>query len=312
MSPFGKVLEGSQFYYNEGNTFVHFTNLDAALKILSEGCIHLSGLNTSSDKNEILLNLAAFQTNSNIFKDKEEIKSGFLNLSLSPFNLDISESKHMNYQNLKNNFYGFGGDFPIALVMEIDLSNRNKWYKYHLSRVQYSQTNEKPPEFLEDLIEKTKFWVAENSYQITELENAVYPLLSFFKESKYSIENEIRLIKSPMDKTDNPAYSAHPFLNGVYINTRKEIVPIEKLFFESDKREKIVQALKLDEPYKTFFQTQYPRITLKKILLPKNKPMAENYEAKKTLFQLSEFHNMKFDFEFIEFNENHQEVQLFE
>lgn len=312
MSPFGKVLEGSQFYYDEGNTFVHFTNLDAALKILSEGCIHLSGLNTSSDKNEILLNLAAFQTNSTIFKDEEEIKSGFLNLSLSPFNLDISQSKHMNYENLKNNFYGFGKDFPIALVMEIDLSNRNKWYKYHLSRVQYSQTNEKPPQFLEHLNEKTKFWIAENKYHITELKNAIYPLLSFFKESKYSIENEIRLIKSPIDMSDNPAYSNHPFLNGVSINSRKEIVPIEKLYFESDKREKIVQVLKLDEPFKTFFQTQYPRITLKKILLPTHKPKVETCEVKKTLFKLSGFHEMKFDFHFVEFHENHKEVNIFD
>lgn len=61
MSPFGQVLEGSQFYYSEGNTFVHFTNLNAAKGILSEGCINLSGLNTSTDKNEILLNLKPFK-----------------------------------------------------------------------------------------------------------------------------------------------------------------------------------------------------------------------------------------------------------
>jgi hypothetical protein len=90
--------------------------------------------------------------------------------------------------------------------MEIDLTNRNEWYKYHLSKIQYSQTNEKPPQFLENLIKNTKSWIEENNYQITRLQDTIYPLLSFFKESKYSIENEIRLIKSPIDSTDDNKY----------------------------------------------------------------------------------------------------------
>lgn len=312
MSPFGQVLEGSQFYYNEGNTFVHFTNLDAAKSILSEGCINLSGLNTSSDKNEILLNLKPFQTKTNIFLDEEVIKADFLNLSLSPFDLENLESIQTCYENLKNNFYGFGKDFPIALVMEIDLTNRNEWYKYHLSKIQYSQTNEKPPQFLENLIKNTESWIEDNNYQITGLQDTIYPLLSFFKESKYSIENEIRLIKSPIDSTDDNKYSAnHPFFNGVYVNSRNEVVQIERLYFESDKREKIIRTLKLDEPIKTFFQTQFPRITLKKILLPTHKTKEEKSEVKKILYQLAQYHNMNIEFLFMEFHENHKEVHLF-
>jgi hypothetical protein len=312
MSPFGKVLEGSQFYYNEGNTFVHFTNLEAVKSILSEGCINLSGLNTSTDKNEILLNLKPFQTITNIFLDEEVIKADFLNLSLSPFDIENIETIQTCYENLKNNFYGFGKDFPIALVMEIDLTNRNEWYKYHLSKIHYSQTNEKPPHFLENLIKNTEFWIEENNYQITGLQDAIYPLLSFFKESKYSIENEIRLIKSPIDSTDDNKYSTHPFFNGVYVNSRNEVVQIERLYFESDKREKIIRTLKLDEPIKTFFQTQFPRITLKKILLPTHKTKAETFEVKKILYQLAQYHNMNIEFLFMEFHENHKEVYLFE
>ncbi|MFM2335258.1 MAG: hypothetical protein RIS91_1261 [Bacteroidota bacterium] len=312
MSPFGKVLGGSQFYYNEGNTFVHFTNLDAAQKILSDGCIHLSGLNTSSDKNEILLNLKPFLTNSKIFRDEENIKSGFLNLSMSPFNSDRNESIQSSYENLKNNFYGFGKDFPIALVIEIDFNNRNDWYKYHLSKVEYSDKNDSAPQFFENLIKNTNKWITENKYEVTGLENAIYPLLSFFKESKYSIENEIRLIKSPIDTTDNPRYYTHPFLNGVYINSRKEIVPIEKLYFESNKREQIIQILKLDEPGRTFFQNQFPRITLKKILLPTHKTRAELHLVKNLLNALSKSHNMNIEFLFMEFHENHKEVHLFD
>lgn len=312
MSPFGKVLEESQFYYNEGNTFVHFTNLDAAQKILSDGCIHLSGLNTSSDKNEILLNLKPFRTKSNLIKDEEVIKADFLNLSLSPFNSDNNESLQTCYENYKNNFYVFGKNFPIALVMEIDLKNRNDWYKYHFSKVYYSNKNETPPPFFEQLIENTKLWMTESNYQITGLQDAIYPLLSFFKESKYSIENEIRLIKSPIDSRDSNAYSSHPFFNGVYINSRNEIVQIEKLYFESDKREQIIQILKLEEPFKTFFQTQSPRITLKKILLPTHKTNAEIFEVKNILNQLAQYHNMNIEFLFMEFHENHKEVHLFE
>jgi hypothetical protein len=203
--------------------------------------------NLLNDKNEILLNLKPFQTITNIFLDEEVIKADFLNLSLSPFDIENIETIQTCYENLKNNFYGFGKDFPIALVMEIDLTNRNEWYKYHLSKIHYSQTNEKPPHFLENLIKNTEFWIEENNYQITGLQDAIYPLLSFFKESKYSIENEIRLIKSPIDSTDDNKYSTHPFFNGVYVNSRNEVVQIERLYFESDKREKIIRTLKFDQ-----------------------------------------------------------------
>lgn len=309
MSTFGKVLKRSQFYFSEVHTdFIHFTNIKNARSIITEGCVYLSGLNTSSDSNEIELNLKSFEKQNQSWNTiQAEAKNDFLNLSLSPFRED-PVFLEMSFQNIQNNYYQFGSEFPIGLVFEIDLSNRDEWWCYHLSKVFYSNADNEPPEFLRQLAEKTISWSATNHFEIYKMAHALYPLMAFFKENKYKMENEIRLIKAPISSVES-THMEQPLFNGYSINSRNQLVKIEKLYFEGPKKTEMFQRTFQIDAIRERRLIQTPKIKLKKILLPTLN--FESLSLKETFKML--LYNLKIDAEvnYIEFHHSANMIRLF-
>jgi len=267
MSPFGEVLKASQFYYQSNQSdFVHFTNIHNARNIITEGCVYLSGLNTSTDKNEIKLNLRAFDDYTDSVNVIDcDVNQDFLNLSLSPFE-ESDSFLNKSFSNIQNNYSCFGGDMPIGIVFEIDLSNRDDWWCFHLSKVHYSEKDDIPPFFLQQIVKETKKWSTDFNFEINNLPLALFPLMAFFKEGKYKLESEVRLIKAPVDSTRN-LLDLGPLFNGYSINSRNELVKIQKLYFEGSKKDKIFNAIANPNSRDNLLNST-PKIKLKKILLP--------------------------------------------
>lgn len=309
MSSMNAALQGSRFDYPNNNCqFIHFTNIYNARSILSQGCIYLSGLNTSKDKNEIDLNLKAFNRQWDHQFHNPNIKGNFLCLSMMQFS---EEEKFIteNYSSILNNYHEFGGNFPIGLVLEIDTSNKESWWRFHLSGVSYSDTENTPPQFLSQIVLDAKNWSEKNSFDIQDLHHALYPLMAFFKEHKYKIENEVRLVKAPMDSCDN-YNEQHYLLNGLSINNDNELVKIEKLYFEGEAKERILANANLNDSALRFVNNTRPKIHLKKVLLPTIK--YEKISLKNT------FHNVLLDLgmnnvevKYMEFNNQKRKVMFF-
>jgi hypothetical protein len=214
-----------------------------------------------------------------------------------------------NYSSLLNNYYEFGADFPIGLVLEIDTSSRDDWWRFHLSAVSYSDTENTPPKFLTQIVKETNDWAAKHNFNIDELHNALFPLMAFFKEHKYKIENEVRLVKAPIDSCDN-YNEQHYLLNGLSINNDNELVKIEKLYFEGEAKERILANANLNDSALRFVNNTRPKIHLKKVLLPTIK--YEKISLKNT------FHNVLLDLgmnnvevKYMEFNNQKRKVMFF-
>lgn len=311
ISPFGKVLKGSQFYYSENNTFIHFTNINNAKNIIADGGIYLSGLNTSDDNNEINLNLKSFDQYTNPYLNHVMIKEDFLNLSMSPFAMERS-FLNGNFDSIFHNFKEFGNGQPIGLVLELDFENRDDWFKYHLSKVYYSEENNASPTFLNKLVKETESWCRLNSFEILELHNAFYSLLAFHKENKFKMENEVRLIKAPIDITDtNFSYQKPiPSIQGYFINSKNAIVQFEKLYFEGYKKEKIMNFLFNDNhTSKEIYLKQTPKIKLQKILIPTHNPKCK--ELNETISLLLRKLEMDTDVKHLEFCTFNKEISIF-
>lgn len=309
MSTFGKVLKGSQFYYPENKSdFIHFTNIHNARNIISEGCIYLSGLNTSTDENEIELNLRAFDKQDDSWElIPNKVKEDFLSLSLSPY-VENKDFFKKAFSNIQNNYYQFGGDFPVGLVFEIDLSNRDDWWCFHLAEVAYSIDTNTPPKFLTDLVEKTVNWSKQCDFNIYKMPHALYPLMAFFKESKYKIENEIRLVKTPISSTDKSLMDG-PLFSGYSINSRNQLVKIYKLFFDGLKKEDLFKRSFENPEHLERRLKQVPKIKLKKILLPTIE--FESLSLKNTFIEILKSLNLDVEVSYIEFNNRSKSIKIF-
>jgi hypothetical protein len=309
MSTFGKVLRGSQFYYPENQSnFVHFTNIHNARNIISEGCIYLSGLNTSTDQNEIELNLKAFENHGDPWESiSTDVKEDFLSLSLSPY-IENKEFLNNVFSNIQNNYFQFGNDFPVGLVFEIDLSNRDDWWCYHLSEVQYSEGVNSPPKYLTNLVEQTLNWSKLNKFNIYKMPHVLYPLMAFFKEGNYKIENEVRLIKSPISSIEKSATSG-PLFNGYSINSRNQLVKIEKLYFDGPRKTEVFERTFPANEYRDSRINQIPKIKLKKILLPTLK--FETLSLKNTFNKLLTSLSLNVEVNYIEFNNREKIIEIF-
>lgn len=309
MSTFGKVLKGSQFYYPENRSdFIHFTNIHNARNIISEGCIYLSGLNTSTDENEIELNLRAFDKQGDSWElIPNKAKEDFLCLSLSPY-IENKDFFKKAFSNIQHNYYQFGGDFPIGLVFEIDLSNRDDWWCFHLAEVAYSNDTNTPPKFLTDLVEQTVNWSNQSEFKIYKMPHALYPLMAFFKEMNYKLENEVRLIKAPMNSEDK-SWMDGPLFSGYSINSRNQLVKIYKIFFDGPKKTDLFERTFQNPEIRESRLNQIPSIKLKKILLPTIE--FESLALKNTFKEILISLNLNVQVSYIEFNNKSKRIEIF-
>jgi len=309
MSTFCNSLKGSQFYYPKNTSdFIHFTNIKNARNIITEECIYLSGLNTSTDKNEIELNLQAFEKQSDSWnKISTDVKANFLNFSLSPFLNDVS-FLNKSFSNFQHNYFQFGGDFPVGLVIEIDLNDRDDWWCFHLSKVHYSEGDNHPPVFLKNFVAQCINWCNKSGFSINNLPHVIFPLLAFFKENKYEIENEVRLIKAPMSSNDQSSIDG-PLFSGYSINSRNQLVKIHKLFLDGPRKLDVFERTFQNPQTIETRLRQIPKIKLKKILLPTIE--FESLALKNTFNTILTSLNLDVEVSYIEFNSREKSIEIF-
>lgn len=307
INAFGNALFGSELYCDTTDPLVHFTSIDNAKNILASGSINLSSLKTSTDKNEIIRNLHLFNDFKYNSNSDDFLQNNILNLSMTKFPInELIINK--NFKTIQYLFNNYGKNFPIGLVFDFSDNSQNEWFTYHLMKVQYSKT---APSILESIVEDTKKWSYDNNFQIYDLHDAIIPLLACFKESQYQIENEIRLVKVPIDSLTN--FNNHPIFNEVYWNNNLDLINTQKIYFNKSKFKSILDSLVLPEPYKEFMKKNTPSPTLTKVIIPYSPD--ENYQINKSSIVLTRnqlkyvFDSFLYDVglkhtlvEFIEFN----------
>jgi len=313
ITAFGSALKNTEFYHSVSDApLIHYTTLDKAKRILADGSINLSSLKASNDKNEISKNfsyISEFTFNS---ESVNFIKDYTLNLSLTTFN---EKSINENYSALIHNFIEFGGGFPIGFVFDLSNNNQDDWFTYHLVKVNYY---EHIPELLKKISIKTSEWINDNKFQITDIQDALIPILACYKEKKYEIENEIRLMRVPLDSKTQ--FSDHPIFNGHFLNDNLEKITIHRLYFNKRLEQKIIESLNDPIPYTNHIQKVTPQLSLIKILLPYRRYPIQLSGTKKIIKSPEELRNAFWNLldsigvdckvEFIDFDDNNKTVQI--
>ncbi len=310
---YGSALKHTELYQSISDSpLIHYTTLDKAKRILADGSINLSSLRASNDKNEISKNfgfISEFTFNS---ESVNFIKDYTLNLSLTTFN---EKSINENYSALINNFIEFGGEFPIGFVLDLSQNNQDEWFTYHLVKVSYY---EDIPELLKEISIKTREWITNNKFQITDIQDALIPILACYKEKKYEIENEIRLMRVPLDSRTH--FSHHSIFNGNFLNDNLERITIQRLFFNKKVESNIINSLREPQPFMEYTQKITPNLLLKKIILPyrrypiklkgTEKIINSPEELRYAFWNLLDSIELDCKVEFIDFNDNNKTVKI--
>ncbi len=261
ITAFSLALKNTEFYQSVTDSpLIHYTTLDKAKRILADGYINLSSLKASNDKNEISKNfdyISEFTFNS---ESVNFIKDNTLNLSFTTFN---EQSINDNYSALFYNFIEFGGEFPIGFVFDLSNNHQDDWFTYHLVKLNYY---EQVPELLKQISIRTREWINNNKFQITDIQDALIPILACYKEKKYEIENEIRLMRVPLDSNNH--LNHHTIFNGNYLNDNLERITTQRLYFNKQVESNIINSLKEPQPFIEYTKKNTPNLLLKKIMLP--------------------------------------------
>lgn len=164
------LLQGTNFFENQENDFIHFTSIEAFNSIISNGTIRLYNLLNMDDKLELYyakkeLNL------SNLFdEDKKELYC--LSMCSAKENLDGEMKEHLLW-----NLHGRKGS---GVIIRFSFANDlSYWFNFHLSKVLYNLEILNP---LKELASTTKKDFLDSK------------ICAFFKSNIYQFENETRLV----------------------------------------------------------------------------------------------------------------------
>lgn len=255
-SAFNSALKYSRYYFNENQTLIHFTSIESAISIISEGCIRLVSLNKSSDRSEILY-LANEFTPNGLLNQKIMLPGEYLNISMCSYD----ESQRDNEMFDLWRFYGKEGN-GIGLVFEFDYSNQDLWFLYHLSKVYYGDI------FKENLISlktDSEAWCLKNDFEIDDLYEILTPLFCFHKVGRYKTENEVRLIKRPLSVLDHSDINSK--FTGYTVNELGELVIFEKLYFEGRMRSEMISSSTPSENLDLRLNRDVPKFRLKEVMI---------------------------------------------
>jgi len=313
ITAFGSALKNTMFHHSVSDApLIHYTTLDKAKRILADGFINLSSLKASNDKNEISKNFGyisefTFNTESVNF-----IKDNTLNLSLTTFN---EKSINDNYKAIIHNFIEFGGEFPIGFVLDLSENNQDEWFTYHLVKVNYY---EHVPELLNEISIKTRKWIDKHKFQITDIQDALIPILACYKEKKYEIENEIRLMCVPLDSNNH--LNHHTIFNGNYLNDNLERITTQRLYFNKQVESNIINSLREPQPFIEYTKKTTPNLLLKKIILPyrrypiklkdSDKIIKTPEEIRHAFWNLLDSIGLNYKVEFIDFDDTNKTIQI--
>jgi len=166
-------FNGTDYYFNEGKKFVHWTNIQNLMSILNYREFRLYNLHNSSDENEFKYAAKEFDvTDENIDYSKSYL-----------YTLSFCESKEINNDHL---WTEYGKNYSgVALEFEI-INDPLHWKSYMLSKVYY----EIPP-YIAKLREELELFRKKHIGATTHLD--LGKLIAFHKQKEFSKEAEIRL-----------------------------------------------------------------------------------------------------------------------
>ncbi len=255
-SAFNSALKDSRYYFNENQTLIHFTTIESAISIISEGYIRLVGLNKSSDRTEILYSANDFTPNG-LMNQKTMLPGEYLNISMCSYD----ESQRDNELFDLWRFYGNEGN-GIGLVFEFDFSNQDQWFQYHLSEVYYGDIHK---EQLISLKTDSEAWCLNNDFEIDDLYEILIPLFCFHKVGRYKTENEVRLIKRPLSVLGHSEIRSK--FSGFTVNELGELVKFEKLYFEGRMRNEMISSFTNHEGLELILHRDVPKFRLKEVMI---------------------------------------------
>jgi hypothetical protein len=313
ITAFGSALKNTMFHHSVADApLIHYTSLDKAKRILADGFINLSSLKASNDKNEISKNFGYISEFTFNPESVNFIKDNTLNLSLTTFN---EKSINDNYEAIIHNFIEFGDEFPIGFVLDLSENNQDEWFTYHLVKVNYY---EHVPELLNEISIKTRKWIDKHKFQITDIQDALIPILACYKEKKYEIENEIRLMCVPLDSNNH--LNHHTIFNGNYLNDNLERITTQRLYFNKQVESNIINSLREPQPFIEYTKKTTPNLLLKKIILPyrrypiklkdTDKIIKSPEEIRHAFWNLLDSIGLDCKVEFIDFDDTNKTIQI--
>ena len=164
---------GTDYYFDKGKKFVHWTNVQNLMSILNYREFRLYNLHNSSDENEF--NYAA--ANFDITEETIDYSKSYL------YTLSFCESNEINNQHL---WTEYGKDYSgVAIEFEI-INDPKEWKNYMLSQVYYEI-----PAYVSEL--KEEFEIFKKRYPGASTHIDLGKLIAFHKQKEFSKELEIRI-----------------------------------------------------------------------------------------------------------------------
>lgn len=175
------TLHGTDYYYDEDLTFVHFTNIFAFQDIIRQKKIRLYNLHNLNDPQELIYAFKYVEPN---IKKYENARTNLHVFSMCEKTIINNEDYIKDEFNLWR-LYGDNGK-GVAISFKI-LNNPKKWTGYHLSKVHY---NEEKLRHLKSIYDKIISFVNNKADIVFDLGK----LLCFNKSPLFDNEKEVRLL----------------------------------------------------------------------------------------------------------------------
>lgn len=173
LSDKNKLFIGSDYFFNKGKKFVHWTSIQNLMSILNYREFRFYNLHNSSDEKEFKYAAQQF----GITNESIEYSKSYL------YTLSFCESKEITNEYL---WTEYGKDYSgVAIEFEI-VNDPQEWKNYMLSQVYYQI-----PAFVSKL--KEEFEMFKNKYPGATAHIDLGKLIAFHKQKKFSKELEIRI-----------------------------------------------------------------------------------------------------------------------
>lgn len=273
------LFNGTQYEYVGKNKFLHFTSIDSLFKILESGYIRMTDIYSLEDKSE--LHFASQVLGENYENEINLEGENTYSFSACESNADNLISDYM-WREYGDNFKGCTIEFSFS---------KTDFHKMNLGKIQYGDEKLEPIINLKKYSEE--FW---NNYgiKVNKFPLFLLKILAFHKESRFSNENELRLL------FHNDNGQNHP--NVMYISCQKRgIKSFIKLPLKG--RNEILENPNFDMDTKLYHS---PQVEINRIILGSN-VVLENLQKFNSKV-MGDFTTSKVE---VWFNKNGELVKLF-
>ena len=189
-----KLFNGSKFEAASISDFIHFTSVSNLISIIKSKSILFSDLNLFNDQNELLLanrNLVDFWKDPCFY----DLKSQLFAFSLCPLSDETKNSKKMW------NSYGRNGK---GACIHFSIDRNLLFHNYFFGKIQYHP--DIPIQELVSLRQRHENFNKTHKIQIVNFPETLGVVSSFYKETGFEDENEIRLLKYIFKPPEDPHF----------------------------------------------------------------------------------------------------------